>query len=145
MRDLLLEWTSLSNFRSLNNQSNQSVMNFKIKSVTAKQEYWSQRKGEPFRDNNKTYIWVSGESVLDNLINRHSRPYKFYQDNVLPFVLDEVVRKYPELEKSLSRNVKDWGWRSKCGCSMCPCSPGFIQKTGSGTVTISAEVEFSND
>lgn len=143
MRDLLLEWIPLSNFRSLNNQSNQSVMNFKIKSVTAKQEYWSQRKGEPYRDSNKAYVWVSGESVMENLINRHSRPYKFYQENILPEILKQVDAEHPEYR--ISTNVKDWGWRSKCGCSMCPCSPGFVQKTGSGTVSIQAEVEFSND
>ena len=115
-------------------------MNFRIKSVSAKQEYFSGRKGEPFRDKNKAYVWVSGESVLENLANRRSRPYKFYQEEVLPIVLKEVAEKHPEL--SIDLNEKNWGWRSKCGCSMCPCSPGFIQKTGYGTITISAEVEF---
>ena len=117
-------------------------MNFKIKSISAKQEYYSQRKGEPYRDHNKAYIWVSGESVIENLINRRSRPYKFYQDNVLPVVLKEVLKQHPEFERELSPNPKHWGWRSKCGCSMCPCSPGFIQVLGSCTVTIQAEVEF---
>jgi len=118
-------------------------MKFKIKSISAKQEYWSERKGEPFRDNNKCYIWVERESIVENLMNRRSRPYKFYQENVLPQILKEVNEKYPEYR--ISTNVKDWGWRQKCGCSMCPCSPGFIQKNGSGTVTIQAEVEFFNE
>ena len=116
-------------------------MKFKIVSLSAKQEYWSERKGEPFRDNNKAYIWVDGESVIENLMNRRSRPYKFYQEVVLPAVLEEVAEKYP-IYNNLDMDVKNWGWRSKCGCSMCPCSPGFIQKTGSGTVTIQAQVEF---
>lgn len=115
-------------------------MNFKIKSIKATQEYYSSRKGEPYRDSNKAYIWVSKESVIDNLINRRSRPYKFYQDHVLPVILKEVAEKHPEYQ--ISTNANNWGWRSKCGCSMCPCSPGFVQKTGSGTVTIQAEVEF---
>lgn len=115
-------------------------MKFKIKSVSAKQEYYSQRRGEPYRDNNKAYIWASGESVIENLFNRHSRPYKLYQEHVLPEILKEVAEKHPEYE--ISTNPKDWGWRQKCGCKMCPCSPGFIQKNQSGTVTISAEVEF---
>ena len=118
-------------------------MKFKIKKISAKQEYYSERKGEPFRDNNKCYIWVERESIVENLMNRRSRPYKFYQENVLPQILKEVNEKYPEYR--ISTNVKDWGWRQKCGCSMCPCSPGFIQKTGSGTVTIQAEVEFFNE
>ena len=118
-------------------------MKFKIKQISAKQEYYSERKGEPFRDNNKAYIWVSGESIQENLMNRRSRPYKFYQENVLPQILKEVDAKYPEYR--IDTNAKNWGWRSKCGCSMCPCSPGFIQKTGSSTVTIQAEVEFFNE
>jgi hypothetical protein len=115
-------------------------MKFTIKSVTARQEYYSQRKGEPYRDNNKAYIWASGESVMDNLMNRYNRPHKFYQDNVLPEILKQVDKEHPEFQ--ISTNVKDWGWRQKCGCRMCGCSPGFIQKKGSGTVIISAEVEF---
>ena len=114
-------------------------MKFKIKQISAKQEYYSDRKGEPFRDFNKAYIWISSESVLDNLVNRRSRPHKFYQENILPQILEEVNKQYPEY--GISTNAKDWGWRQKCGCKMCPCSPGFIQKTGYGTVTISAEVE----
>ena len=115
-------------------------MKFKIKSVKAEQEYYSSRKGEPFRDSNKAYLWVSGETIAENLMNRRNRPYKFYQETVLPEILKQVDAEHPEYR--ISTNVKDWGWRSKCGCSMCPCSPGFIQKTASGTVTIHAEVEF---
>ena len=118
-------------------------MKFKIKSVTAKKKYYSQRKGEPYRDSNKAYIWASGESVMENLMNRYSRPHKFYQKEVLPLVLAEVKEKYPDYQLSL--DVKDWGWRQKCGCKMCGCSPGFIQKTNFGTLTISAEVEFISE
>ena len=115
-------------------------MKFKIKSVKAEQEYYSQRKGEPYRDRNKAYIWASGESVIENLMNRYNRPHKFYQNEVLPAILQEVAATHPEL--NINTNAKEWGWRQKCGCSMCGCSPGFIQKNASGTVTISAEVEF---
>ena len=115
-------------------------MKFKITSVSAQQESYYGRKGEPFRDRNKAYIFVSGESVIENLMNRRSRPYKFYQQNVLPIVLAEVKEKYPDLQISL--DPKDWGWRQSCGCSMCPCSPGFIQKNDYGVISISAEVEF---
>jgi len=115
-------------------------MKFKIKQLSAKQEYYSQRKGEPYRDNNKAYIWVSGESVLDNLMQRYNRPHTFYKKEVLPAILKEVAEKYPEFR--ISTDVKNWGWRQKCGCSTCGCSPGFIQTGASGTVTISADVEF---
>lgn len=119
-------------------------MKFKIKSVTAKQEYYSQRKGEPYRDKNKVYIWASGESILENLANRYNRPHKFYQEEVLPAILREVKETYP-IYNEISLNPKDWGWRQKCGCKMCGCSPGFIQKAISGTITISAEVEFISE
>lgn len=117
-------------------------MKFNIKQLNVKQEYYSQRKGEPYRDYSKAYIWTSGETILENLVNRHNRPYKFYQENVLPVILKEVADKYPEY--NISIDPKDWGWRSKCGCS-CPCSPGFIQKGRYGTITISAEVEFISE
>ena len=42
-------------------------MKFNIKSVKVKEESYYSRKGEPYRDSNKAYIWVSGESVLENL------------------------------------------------------------------------------
>ena len=118
-------------------------MKFRIKKISTTQESWSQRRGEPFRDNNKCYIWAEGESAIDNLTNRYNRPYKFYQEEILPIILKEVDAKYPEYQ--ISTNVKDWGWRQKCGCKMCGCSPGFIQKTTHGTVTISAVVEFFNE
>jgi hypothetical protein len=117
-------------------------MKFKIKSISASQDSYSSRKGEPFRDYNKAYVWVSGEDVMNDLVNRHNRPYKYYQDNVLPQILKEVNEKYPDL--NINTDAKSWGWRQKCGCS-CPCSPGFIQKNAYGSVTISAEVEFISE
>lgn len=117
-------------------------MKFKITSVKARQEYYSSRKGEPYRERNKAYIWISGESILENLENRRSRPYKYFQENVLPLILREIADRHPDFK--ISTNPKDWGWRQKCGCS-CPCSPGFIQKNSHDQITISAEVEFFQD
>lgn len=118
-------------------------MQFKIKSVSAKQDSYSSRRGEPFRDSNKAYVWVSGEDIMDDLMNRYNRPYKYYQENVLPVILKEIDRKYPDL--NINTNAKNWGWRQKCGCKMCGCSPGFVQRGSYDAITISAEVEFFSE
>jgi hypothetical protein len=117
-------------------------MKFRIKSVTASHEEAYRRKGEPFKDSNKTYLWVSGETVIENLVNRHSRPYKFYQKEILPAILKRVAEENPNMD--FSTDVKDWSWSQKCGCSMCPCSPGFYQKSKRfwRPINISAEIEF---
>ena len=89
----------------------------------------ARRKGEPFKYNNKIYIWPEGESTIENLINRKSRPYKFYKENVIPLIMEKIKEQYPEHYTSLSFDT--WRWSQKCGCSMCPCSPGFVgHKTG---------------
>lgn len=62
------------------------------------------------------YFWPSKESVLENLENRRNRPYK------------EWKKLIPEVLKQL--NIVDpgykWTWNQYAGCSMCPCSPGFV-------------------
>jgi len=120
-------------------------MNYNIKSVKASQEYSYQRKGEPYKESNKLYLWVSGETLLENLANRHSRPHNYYKKEVLPSILREVATKYPEL--SISTDIKDWSWSQKCGCSMCPCSPGFVQKNIKAyrPINIQAEVVFVSE
>ena len=64
------------------------------------------------RYNAKTriYVFQAKETILDNLINRRSRPRDLYR------ALVEQV--YPELTRSMR-------WSQKAGCS-CGCSPGFI-------------------
>ena len=67
--------------------------------------------------NKKTriYIWLEDESIMDNFINRHSRPYTMYRKQILPKV-------FKELGWPLDTKVK---WSQYAGCT-CPCSPGFI-------------------
>ena len=114
-------------------------MQIEIKSLRIQQESYSNRKGEPYRDRNKLYIWPTGENVLENLFNRHNRPAKVWKEEVIPVLLERIQAEHPELFQS----IKDanWGWRQKCGCT-CPCSPGFVSDKF-GTVTISAEINFS--
>lgn len=97
-------------------------MNIEITKLTAKQEY--SRTGEPFRWSNKMYIWLDGETLLENLQERRRRPHTFYKKEIIPLVIEKLATTFPEIYQM----VKDekWGWRQKCGCSMCPCSPGFV-------------------
>lgn len=86
-----------------------------------------QRKGEPFRNKNKIYFFLENESITQNLIDRCSRPHEEYKKFGIPKVLEHLKEHNPEIYNE----VKDekWYWRQSCGCSMCPCSPGFIGNT----------------
>ena len=63
----------------------------------------------------KIYIWPEGESLLDNLMNRNSRPIKAYR-KAMESALDSM---------GVDRSKLYIKWSQKAGCS-CGCSPGFI-------------------
>ena len=63
----------------------------------------------------RLYIWPEGETILENLRNRHERPYTTYKKLLVPKVLKRL---------GITQTVKS-RWSSTCGCS-CPCSPGFF-------------------
>lgn len=114
-------------------------MNFKITHLEARTESWSDRKNEPYKLNNKLYIWPAGETVVEQLFNRRNRPADIWKKKVIPAIMDKLSAKYPEVYNAVKG--EKWGWRQKCGCRMCPCSPGFIS-SNMGQYYISAEVEF---
>ena len=97
---------------------------YKISKIEIRREYPSERQGEPFKNRNKVYIWIKNETILENLVNRRNRPYTEYKKEVLPKMLNKLKDKYPEFYNEL-KDAK-WGWRQSCGCSVCPCSPGFV-------------------
>jgi len=66
----------------------------------------------PRMANVKVFIFPKNESILENLVNRRSRPYHEWKEAVM----DEV-------REILGDNVK-LRWSQKCGCA-CGCSPGF--------------------
>jgi len=82
------------------------------------------RGGEPKLYHDKIYIWIKGQNVLENLIGRGHEPYKLYKKFVIPKVMEMIKEQHPD-KYELLKDVK-WGWNKHCGCSMCPCSPGFI-------------------
>ena len=71
---------------------------------------WQQRRNQKTR----VYVHVENESLLEDLCNRTSRPFNLYK---------------PVVEKALRDKGFEFDklrWSQKAGCSMCPCSPGFI-------------------
>ncbi len=64
----------------------------------------------------RIYIWVEGESLLQNLENRTVRPYTVYRNEVIPQLVGRGILKDEDRVR----------WSQKAGCAMCPCSPGFI-------------------
>lgn len=62
----------------------------------------------------RAYFFVGAESVLDNLVNRTSRPRDAYR-KLLPTVLERIG-----LDPAIKAR-----WSQRAGCSY-PCSPGFI-------------------
>lgn len=64
---------------------------------------------------NRVYIFPKGETIIENLFNRKTRPYTEFKKHVMPAVLEK-------LGLPADSKVK---WSQYCGCT-CPCSPGFI-------------------
>lgn len=98
------------------------------------------RGGEPKKYKDKIYIHVANESILENLIKRTQRPYQFYKKIILPKVFDSIKATHPHLYDQI--RLQKWGWSQSCGCSMCPCSPGFIGDGENNATDIFVKVNF---
>ena len=70
---------------------------------------------EKWNGKSRVYIFPKGENLVENLINRRTRPYTEYRKQVMPDVLEAM---------GLPRDTKV-KWSRYAGCS-CPCSPRFI-------------------
>lgn len=91
-----------------------------IKSITLKPKSGASSKPN-FYHRPRIYIGPDGETVMENLVKgRHTRPYTLYKKEVLPLLFRKL---------GLDASSIKAGWSQKAGCS-CPCSPGFIVKTG---------------
>lgn len=64
------------------------------------------------------YVFVNSENILQNLENRHQRPYTTWKHELLPNVARAIEQQMGL--KMLSKR----SWRQKLGCA-CGCSPGF--------------------
>ena len=99
-------------FKSIHNNS------MKIKNVSTSENYregYGVRAYSQFRKP-KIYFNPEKETILENLENRRSRPYKEWQ-KLIPEALKRAGIPDPGYK---------WKWDPKAGCRMCPCSPGFV-------------------
>jgi hypothetical protein len=93
-----------------------------IKSITLHPKTGSSSKpnAASFYHRPRIYVTPEGETVMENFREgRHTRPYNQYKQEVLP-----------QLFRKLGLEGVKVGWSKKAGCTMCPCSPGFIVKEG---------------
>jgi len=68
-----------------------------------------------YRTKSRVYIWPKGESIIENLENRRSRPINVYR---------QALREGLSNAGVTLENV-NYRWSQKAGCG-CGCSPGFI-------------------
>jgi hypothetical protein len=81
-----------------------------------KQRGWSRSDVREFNKAPRIYVSVKDETVLENLDRRLARPSKLWADAVDPAL--EAL--------GVSRATHTATWSRNAGCSMCPCSPGFV-------------------
>lgn len=62
------------------------------------------------------YVEVASEAFWDSFANRTSRPFSLWKQPILK----HFGKEFPEVDCS------GMHWYAKAGCTMCPCSPGFI-------------------
>lgn len=75
----------------------------------------SSRDLREYRSATRVYFSHRGESVVEHFGNRRDRPIKMYREH-----LAQVAEKL-----GLPQGTK-FRWSRYAGCTMCPCSPGFI-------------------
>jgi hypothetical protein len=71
----------------------------------------------------RIYFRIEDETVMENFVNRRTRPYNEYR-KLIPQALKQLG-----LSPEQISNMK-FSWSKKAGCTMCPCSPGFIVEVG---------------
>jgi hypothetical protein len=69
------------------------------------------------RQTGHAYFFLTGESIMENLKNRRTRPTKEFRK-----LLNEVL--FSEEIGCIPHQIRRITWSQYCGCS-CACSPGF--------------------
>lgn len=102
-------------------------MNLAVKAVTVRSQH---RDRAPWRKSKvRVFVFPAGETLLDNLvIGRLSRPVAAYR-TALPAIFAAA---------GIDQGTKA-RWDQHAGCSMCPCSPGFVLDL-KGRVDVFADV-----
>lgn len=87
-------------------------------------------KKRAFSSKSRIYVWPQGETLIENLENRRTRPKTYYRKEVLPKVFEM-------LNMPSDTKVR---WSQYAGCK-CPCSPGFIIESGDFSRDIFVTIE----
>lgn len=66
----------------------------------------------------RVYVDIEGETLMDDLMNRRSRPYNVFRKVVQDQALEAL---------GVTSDTHKLAWSQYAGCT-CPCSPGFIVK-----------------
>lgn len=92
------------------------MVTIKIKDVRVQER--TEYRGGALKARARLYIFPQ-ETLLENLRNRRTRPYKEYRK-----LIPEIMEKAGLSELWKKGDIKA-SWSQYAGCS-CPCSPGFI-------------------
>lgn len=88
-------------------------MNLKIAAVNLRPVENRFRGGR--RVKSRVYVWPQGESLIDNLVNRRSRPINDFRS--------AAYRALSGMGVDLTKVDMKWSQKAGCGCG---CSPGFV-------------------
>lgn len=77
------------------------------------QRDWT-REWREYNEGTRLYVSVADETLLENLQNRCRRPYNVYKRMIAASGIGAVL------------DLTGLRWSQNAGCTMCPCSPGFI-------------------
>jgi len=100
---------------------------FNIRVHISRPNFAGNKSTHNFKWDHHLYIYFEGESIIDQFHNRRNRPYQMYKKEVIPTVLNYMEQHYPEVFEVV-KSTK-WHWSQKCGCKLCPCTPGFHGQT----------------
>ena len=102
---------------SLNNHTVSSKFKAKTKNKVI--------KGKKMESFQKLFIWWNfeeGNTIEKMFFSRNFRP----NEKLKAILKDELIAKLNEnLTKKLVSDDIELAWDKRCGCTMCPCSPGY--------------------
>jgi hypothetical protein len=116
---------------SLPNVEPIQVEGIKITSIQARNEPYSPGRKSRAVEKTRLFVSIKDETIIQNLLSRMVQraggpPRLSARDmrkHVLQRVVDRLKQDHPEARITSPSQLR---WSAKAGCTMCPCSPGFI-------------------
>lgn len=91
----------------------------KVRYGSGPSSYWNAQNNREYDKLPRIYVRTesqAAETVLDDMNNRTRRPHAVYRAALKAMFAGAHIEKY----------VGGLRWDQYAGCSMCPCSPGFV-------------------